>query len=155
MIPPSRASQHAVRALTFLARVPPGEYRLTRELAVSLGIPAHYLAKVFQPLTARGILDSQRGRSGGVRLARPASEVALFELVDAIETLEVAVPCALGQRDCTDETPCPLHEYWVSARSRYLQTLMATSLSDVADFCERNPGSSYPFPIPDLHQPPA
>ena len=148
MIPPTRASQHAIRALTYLASQPEGAYRLTREMAAALGIPAHYLAKVFQPLSARGILDSQRGRSGGVRLARLPDEITLYEVVDALECLDTATPCALGQRRCDDEAPCPLHEYWISAHDRYLATLRWTTLAEMTRFCDAQPDSGYPFPLP-------
>ena len=95
----SQSSAHAIRVLTFLAQQPAGEFQLVRRLADALELPAPYLAKILQPLTNRGLLESQRGRGGGFRLARAPAELSLRQIVDALDTLQavrlyVALPTA-------------------------------------------------------------
>ncbi len=147
MNPISRSSEYAIRALTYLAmQGPDSGFVLAKQMAERLGIPAPFLGKTLQPLVARGILESQRGRRGGFRLAAPASEVTLYQIVDAIEHLDSVRQCFLGQAECSDERACPMHEYWKAASEKFEAQLTNTTLADVVRFCERRPNSRYPLP---------
>ena len=88
------------------------EWCLNREIASELGLPAQYLSKILRVLASGGILISQRGRSGGFRLARPASGIALLDVVDPFDHLSDRRTCVLGQLTCSDENACPLHDQW-------------------------------------------
>jgi Rrf2 family transcriptional regulator, iron-sulfur cluster assembly transcription factor len=142
----SRSSEYAIRALTFLALQEKPRFHLARDMAELLGIPAPFLGKVLQPLVARNILSSQRGRSGGFKLARPASEIALLQIVETQENLEHLQLCILGQVDCSDERPCPLHSYWKEASQGFLRMLADTTLEHLAEHSRTHAKSSYPFP---------
>ena len=142
----SRSSEYAIRALTFLALQDAPRFHLARDMAELLGIPAPFLGKVLQPLVARNILTSQRGRSGGFKLARRASEISLLQIVETQENLEHLQLCILGQTDCSDERPCPLHAYWSAASQAFLSMLSDTTLQHLADHSRTHPASSYPFP---------
>lgn len=142
----SRSSEYAIRALTFLARQNDGRHHLSRDMAEELGLPAPFLGKVLQPLVTRGVLHSQRGRSGGFRLARPAHEVTLIEIVDAQETLGPAETCLLGQSECSDATACPLHTYWKAASGAFRERLVRTTLADLVRYASEHPECAYPLP---------
>jgi Rrf2 family protein len=144
VIPISQGSEHAIRALTYLAQRPDDGYQLIRDMAGRIGVPAPFLAKVLQPLIAQGVLESQRGRGGGVRLAQPAAEVTLHRIVDSQEHFEAAGTCFLGQAECSDERACPVHDFWKRAKADYQEKLLATTLADVVRFCVDRPGSGYP-----------
>ena len=144
MNPITQASEHAIRALTHLAQRPEAGYQLIRDMAHRIDVPAPFLAKVLQPLVAQGVLESQRGRGGGVRLALPPSEVTLYRIVDAQEHLDRARECFLGQAECTDERACPMHEFWKRASFDYLEQLRSTTLADLVRFCRDRPESGYP-----------
>lgn len=147
----SRASEYAIRSLTYLASQPPGSFHLARDMGELLAIPAPFLAKILQPLVARGLVQSQRGRSGGFRLAKAPSEVSLYEVVEAEEHLARLGQCMLGQAECSDARACPLHEYWKSTCDSFLGTLATTSLQDLVRFSESRPDCHYPLPfnVPD------
>jgi Rrf2 family transcriptional regulator, iron-sulfur cluster assembly transcription factor len=140
----SRSSEYAIRALTHLARLDDGRHHLARDMAEQLGIPAPFLGKVLQPLVSAGLLHSQRGRSGGFRLAQPADKIQLVQIVQAEETLGAANTCLLGQRDCQDAAPCPMHEYWTKASTAFHERLTRTTLADLVRFSELHPGCIYP-----------
>lgn len=137
---------YAVRTLTWLAQRTDDKYHLARDMAEELGLPAPFLGKVLQPLVAKGILHSQRGRSGGFRLARPASEIRLQEVVETQEDLEKRRVCVLGQSECSKHDVCPLHDWWSQTTERFFSVLATTSLADTARFHAENPGCSYPLP---------
>ena len=143
----SRSSEYAIRALTYLAQQDESAaYHLAREMAEHLEIPAPFLGKILQPLVTRGILDSQRGRNGGFRLAHPPGEVTLFQIVDAQEHLGRSRQCFLGQAECSDERACPMHSYWKDASELFLSRLANTTLADLVRFVHENPESRYPGP---------
>ena len=146
MLPISRSSEYAIRALTYLAQNREG-FRLANDMAAALGIPAPFLGKVLQPLVSRGVLQSQRGRNGGFRLARPPEEITLFQVVDSQEHLGGVRQCFLGQAECTDERACPLHEYWKHASGAFLARMVNTTLADLLRFCAERPHSGYPLPL--------
>jgi len=140
----SQASEHAIRALTYLAQRQADGYQLIRDMADQIGVPAPFLAKVLQPLVAGRVLESQRGRGGGVRLALPPAEVTLHRIVDSQEHLGGPRQCFLGQAECSDERACPVHEFWKRASAEFEQKLLATTLADLVRFCAERPGSGYP-----------
>jgi Rrf2 family protein len=61
-------------------------------VAEAIGQHPDYLIKILQRLTRDGILSSIRGPSGGFRLARPASDISLLEIVEAIDGRTVSGP---------------------------------------------------------------
>ena len=145
----SRSSQYAIRALTYLAAQAGQGYHLVRTMASELGIPAPFLGKVLQPLVSCGLLASQRGRSGGFRLARPADEIRLLDVVCVLEDVGLERRCFLGQAECTDERACPLHEYWKGAWDDFVRCLTTTSFSDLVRFGATHPESAFPAPYDD------
>ena len=126
-------SEHALRALTHLARLPEGASMLGRELAAQAGIPANYLSKILWTLGNAGIIDATRGNGGGYRLKRDAAEVRLFEVVELFDRDRVRVACLLGGgKDCDCENPCTAHEAWREVRTAYLDFLHTKTVADIS-----------------------
>lgn len=140
----SRSSEYAVRALTYLALREPGGFCLSRTVAGDLNIPAPFLGKVLQSLVGRGLLESHRGRAGGFRLARPADEIRVAEVVEAFDDIE-SRRCVLGQAECDDAVACPLHDDWCNLRDAFVRRLHGTSLTDLARQSREATESSFPY----------
>jgi Rrf2 family protein len=128
----------------FLAQHEQAGYLLARDIAERLNVPAAFLSKILQAFVARGLVVSQRGRSGGFQLARPAAEVTLFEIVDTQEHLDGVRECMLGQAECSDERACPLHQYWKRTSEEFLAMLHGTTLASLVRFCADDTRSNYP-----------
>lgn len=82
----TRASSYALHAVTYLA----GRKEQNRPVASHLiaqerGIPERFLLKVLKPLVSARLLHSVKGPNGGYRLARPANQVSLLEIVEAVD----------------------------------------------------------------------
>ena len=132
-------SGHALRALTFLARLPEGASMLGRDLAERAGIPANYLSKILWTLGNAGLIDATRGNRGGYRLARRAAEIHLFEVVELFDRDRAAVSCFLdGAKECDSQDPCPAHEAWRGVKTAYLDFLRTTTVADISHRKERN-----------------
>lgn len=129
----SRACQYGIRAALFLATRPDAAYVPVREISSGLGISHHFLAKILQQLTAQAVLRSYRGPNGGVTLAKPADQIAVLDIVTAIDGSDVFDQCVLGLPGCGEKKPCPLHDEWGSARDHFGRALADTSLGSMAD----------------------
>jgi Rrf2 family protein len=126
------SATHALRALAHLAAVPGGEAVLGRDLAREVGVPAHYLAKVLATLARAGLLAATRGAKGGYRLARPAAEIPLLEIVEPFEGARARPGCLLRPGEpCGDDRTCSAHAEWAKVKTAYTGFLEATTLADI------------------------
>jgi Rrf2 family protein len=80
-----RAAAYAVFATAHLAEHANGAPIQGREIAEACGIPSGHLLKILQQLVRAQILSSERGPAGGFVLRKPASEITLLEIVEAID----------------------------------------------------------------------
>ena len=148
MRPITQSSEYAIRALTHLGRHYGGAFHLAHEMARELGMPAPFLTKILRPLVEQGLLESQRGRHGGFRLAHPPAEVSLHQIVASQEPLDLPRRCFLGQSECSDDRACPMHDFWKRASAAWNARLNDTTLADLLRFCEERPESGYPRAAP-------
>ena len=128
----SRTSQYAIQALIYLATQPRGRRVLNRDIALSLGVPSHYLAKILQNLAREKMLHSARGRSGGFSLSAGAGQSSLLDIVLLTEGARVERECLLGLKVCKDETACPLHRAWKPVKKEIFASLGGITLSQLA-----------------------
>lgn len=87
-------TDYAIRVLIYLGSRDPGLGSI-REIAKSFDISHNNLMKVVQDLSAAGIIASVRGRNGGIRLARPASEINLGTVLRRTEKLDELLDCSV------------------------------------------------------------
>jgi Rrf2 family protein len=110
----------------------PGELESLSRLAAESGTPPAALAQILHRLRRAGLLQARRGPSGGMRLARPASEISVLEVVRAVDGTGLEGRCILGFPACGDATPCPAHPVWKNARAMLEARLESRSLADLA-----------------------
>ncbi len=75
------------------------------------GISLSYLEQLFARLRRQGLVDSARGPGGGYRLSRGASEIAVVDVITAIDEKVDQTRCD-GKGDCQNGEPCLTHELW-------------------------------------------
>lgn len=129
----SKACVYGLRSSLFLASNRDQEYTSIREMSDKLNISFHFLTKVLQQLTSAGLMESHKGPKGGVRLTKSGTEVSLFEIVTAIDGIELFTECALGLPGCGTAKPCPLHDKWAGTRDGIRDMLENTSLIELAE----------------------
>src|SRR5579859_7305297 len=88
-------SDYALRVLTYLARHP-DRFVTIQEIAGHYGVSGNHLMKVVQHLAAREFVVTLRGPRGGLRLARPAQEIRIGEVVRGTEAGLDAMPGVTG-----------------------------------------------------------
>src|ERR1700722_17446216 len=89
----SEGVEWAAHCASILAVLPEGAALPAVRLAEYHGVPAPYLANSLQALTRTGIVEPTTGRQCGFRLGRPATEVNLLDIVEAIEGTDTFFQC--------------------------------------------------------------
>lgn len=125
------STKYAILALEELARR--GRPASVQELAAAADIPQAYLGKLVPLLVRVGILATQRGRGGGVSLARPAKEVTLKEIIEAVEGPTALQDCPFEVAPCAGNPKCSLYPVWDPLRDRIVGFLAQTSLAEVVE----------------------
>jgi Rrf2 family protein len=81
----TRASSYALHAVSYMASRKNSDAVASHVIAQDRRIPERFLLKVLKPLVAADILRSIKGPNGGYRLARPANDITMLEVVEAVE----------------------------------------------------------------------
>ena len=134
----SKTCCYAIRAAIYLAEFD-GEKKFVpvREISEKVGVSFHFLTKILQMLTARNLMVSFRGPNGGIALSKPASNISLQDIIEAIDGAALFEACLLGLAKCDEDHPCHLHEAWVNERSRLKELFRSTSLQTIRDGASR------------------
>lgn len=123
----------ALRALMYCG-ANEGRSVRTRDIATACGVSENHLVQVIHALGRQGFIVTQRGRSGGLRLARPMAEIAIGAVVRALEGGIPFVEC-LGPGDGTADCPlrgiCRLTCVLADAVEAFYRHLDAVSLADL------------------------
>lgn len=148
----SSACAYAIRALSRLALLRPDGYALLDELCEGSDLPKHFVAKIFQDLCRKGLLQSAKGRGGGFAFARSPSKITLYEIVEAVDGTEDFEACVVGFARCDSKQPCPLHNEWKGIRNSLREYLQRTTLTDMSDALG-DKMKSLRMPLPTLNTP--
>ena len=128
----SQTCQYGIQATFYLALQ--GETpALCSDIATKLHIPQRFLANILQDLSRRALLLSFQGRGGGFRLARPADQIKLEEIVLAIEGENFGQKCVLGLDQCSQDIPCPLHAQWAPIKAAIWSMLRDKSVQQLVE----------------------
>lgn len=121
-----------LRALMRMAGEP-GRTFTADEIAREFAISRNHLSKVVRDLSGAGFVDTQRGAGGGMRLARPAEQITLGDVVRSLEARHATVECFRADGGACVLTPhCRLKGRLAAAREAFLRELDATSLAECA-----------------------
>ena len=128
----SRECEYGLRGLLYLAQQPVEAVCQAAEVARAAEVPQPFLSKILLKLVRHGLVRSHRGRLRGDQLGRPAAEISLKGVVEAIEGEGFFRRCALWQVACPEADPCVLHAAWQAARAQFAAELAGTSLAELA-----------------------
>jgi Rrf2 family protein len=127
----SKSAEYAIQALIYLAEKNSPEPVMVSEIAEAYNIPQPFLAKIAQTLANHKILKAFRGRNGGFKLARPADQIYIRQIVKAIDG-PGEERCVIGLDLCSDEQPCPFHKEWMEINRQIQRVLETKDLKTVA-----------------------
>ena len=126
----TRRGDYAVRAAIAIAQLDDGQPVSARRIAELMDIPAGFLAHVLTDLVRAGIVLGVPGRSGGYRLAAPATEIDLLRVVDAVEERGDPPRCVLRGGLCRLDGTCAVHDVFFAATTAMRRELASATLAD-------------------------
>lgn len=127
----SQTVEYALRAMTHLAALPPGEAINSETIAKRTRVPKGYLSKVLRDLVVARLITSQRGPNGGFTLARPAGEIAILDVINAVDPIGRITRCPLGNP--AHVQLCPLHRRLDDAIALVEHEFKRTTLAEVIE----------------------
>jgi Rrf2 family cysteine metabolism transcriptional repressor len=135
----STKAEYGVRVMVELARRAGEDPIPLAEIAAHDELPLAYLEHLVARLRKAGLVDSRRGSRGGYLLARPAGEITMAEVVEALEGSIAPIECISQSPDgsivCSRETDpghvCPTKLLWTRVRGSIVRTLNDTTLADL------------------------
>lgn len=101
------------------------------EIAAAQMLSLAYLEQLFGPLRRAGLVASARGPGGGYRLARPAEEISISAIVDAVDEPIRATRCEDGAPGCIGGQRCITHDLWAELGEQIRLFLDGLTLRDV------------------------
>lgn len=126
----SKLAQGGIAAVSYLAGVA-AENRLagSAEIAESRQISRQLVAKILTLLSSAGLVEGKSGPAGGYRLARPAAEITLLDVVRVFEDPKERVMCPFGPNWCGVGPNCPLHNSLLEMHQQALDRLAHESFA--------------------------
>lgn len=141
--------RYAVTALIDLALNERGGPVALGEISARQGISLSYLEQLFSRLRRADLVTSTRGPGGGYRLARQHADIAVADIIDAVNESVEYTRCG-GNRNCNGGQPCLTHELWQGLGDHVRAYLRAVTVADlvanpaVRDVAARQRGEPVP-----------
>ena len=129
----SRGCEYALAAMRVLADLEPDAVIQAHQIARLAGVPAKFTANILGQLVKFNLLQVNRGAGRGYRLARPASQITVLEVIEAYDGAFTKPWCLMdSQRKCSPARSCPLHDSWQDMKESVRATLARKKISDLA-----------------------
>ncbi|HRN62618.1 MAG TPA: SUF system Fe-S cluster assembly regulator [Luteimonas sp.] len=130
MLRVTRLTDYATVVMTVLA-ARPEEVLSASDLAERAGLEGPTVSKLLKPLAQAGLVEGFRGVHGGYRLARPAADITLFEIVEAMEGPLAMTECSLDHGECGISDQCGVRGNWRRINDVVAEALRGVSLAQM------------------------
>jgi Rrf2 family protein len=128
----SAKADYAVRAVVELAAAEGEKPVKAERIATAQGIPLNFLENILGELRHAGVVRSHRGAEGGFRLARPAAEVTIADVIRAVEGPLASVRGAPPEEATYNGAASSLPRVWIAVRSNLRRVVEQVTIADVA-----------------------
>ncbi|MCY6379173.1 iron-responsive transcriptional regulator RirA [Hoeflea prorocentri] len=128
----TKQTNYAVRMLMYCA-ADSSELSRVPEIAKAYGVSELFLFKILKPLVKAGIVETVRGRNGGIKLGRPAEEITLFDVIRVTEDSFAMAECFENDAaECPLVNSCALNSAWREALDAFLNALSKHTIADLS-----------------------
>ncbi|MCC7416749.1 MAG: Rrf2 family transcriptional regulator [Acidobacteria bacterium] len=128
----SKKADYALMAMKHLAQRSDRGSSSAREIAEHYQIPIELMAKVLQRLVRGGLLESHQGTRGGYRLAHPATQITVADVIQAIDGPVTVTACSGDDRSCEQFSRCNVRDPLQRVRERILKALGECTVAELA-----------------------
>lgn len=127
----TRQSNYAIRALVYCAVNEPGLSRVS-DIAKAYSISELFLFKLIKPLVENGLIQTVRGRHGGIKLGKPADQITLLDTIRLTEENFALAECFEDGADCPLIGECDLNSALREALGAFFEVLSRHTIADLA-----------------------
>lgn len=127
----SKTCEYGLQAMIYLSVE--GEKVGLNKISEEQGLPSYYLSKILQILVKANLLESAKGPTGGFWLSKPANQIRLAHIVDAIDGMSILDQCGLGLKKCDSSSPCAIHNDFKTNRESIIEIFYSTSLQMIVE----------------------
>jgi Rrf2 family protein len=138
MIGIGRHTDYGSRIVLHLASLEPGALVPTATIAERRLLPKPFVRRIVRRLAAAGLVETVRGAGGGIRLARPAAEISLLDVVRALEGEVVLNRCVDVPEACPLAESCPVQRQWTQLTRNLEAELANIRFSELATSLEEH-----------------
>ncbi|MDT8389991.1 MAG: Rrf2 family transcriptional regulator [Lentisphaeria bacterium] len=123
----TREADYGLRTILFLSsKWPDGFPVAANVLAEEMDIPYRFLRRIVTKLAVAGFISSERGRNGGICLARPPADISLLEVLASIDRKSICLNMCLSDQEnagCDRHMTCPVHREMGALQKHMIQKL--------------------------------
>ena len=131
----TRETDYALRTALYLARQEGDDVVSTAELAEAMAIPYRFLRKIVSKLVAAGLVESRRGKGGGLMLSMPAGDMSLMQVISAVDPASVLLNrCFSDTAHCDRSGTCGIRQAVGDLQRQLHDGLNAITLEAVAAY---------------------
>lgn len=127
----TRQTEYAIRTLLELANVPFGQMLQARTISERQEIPEVFLKKTIQLVALAGLVTTQRGAQGGVRLSVPGDQITIAGIIEAVEGKIAINVCLAEGNQCPNKPSCQVHRVLKRAQDALISELRREALADI------------------------
>ena len=131
MIRLTKAGEYGLRAIRYLVENGDKARISIGDISIEKKIPEPFLRKLFKPLVQKGFINSTRGVSGGVCLARKPEDITVLEVVEALEGPLALNECLLDDVTCEFLNECGMHDVWEETQAAMAKVLRSKNLTNL------------------------
>jgi FeS assembly SUF system regulator len=146
MLRVSKLTDYATVLMAALAELP-AELASASDLAERARIELPTVSKLLKQLASAGLIESRRGVNGGYRLARPAAEISVLDIVTAIEGPIGMTECSVHEGLCSHEPRCLIQHNWRRISAAIGDALRGVTLDELRAPAAAKPARGKAVPI--------
>jgi len=132
MIKLSKLTDYGVAIMAYMSQDPARLYPAT-DLSEELGLGKETVSKCLKLLSKADLLKSKRGASGGYVLTRPAAEISVTDVINALEGPIQLTDCIDGSGPCSLEHTCPTKGRWDKINATIVAALSKVSIQEMVN----------------------
>lgn len=126
----SQSAEYALRAMVVLLSREDLTFCSAVDIATHARVPVDYMAKILNALVRSGLVIAQRGRNGGCKASRPASEISVYDIIQAVDPIRRIRTCPVGIPS-HGKNLCPLHRKLDDAARYVEEAFRSTTMADL------------------------
>jgi len=128
----SNTSKYTIRILAYMVNHKNESLISAKSLSENLNIPYKFLTKIMTELVSVGFIESIRGREGGYRFLKKASQITVSDILALFNDSIKDEVCILGIDTCDAENKCALHDKWITSKLQLQKMFRESTIESIA-----------------------